>query len=156
MATRSTMSERVSLKRVKNSLFGGCIGWPTEDLPGPTVPACAPRRRFAKGLSVHSGRRRERRIPAPETLSISRTGELAARPESWCSIVRTYGNGRHEMRVVLSTYRSRGDVEPTVGLAVQLGHSARRCGCARRRTYLCTRPSWSSSKFDTVAAAAEE
>jgi UDP:flavonoid glycosyltransferase YjiC (YdhE family) len=32
------------------------------------------------------------------------------------------------MRVLLSTYGLRGDVEPMVGLAVQLGHSARRCG----------------------------
>jgi hypothetical protein len=55
MATRSTMFEPASLKRVKNSSFGGYIRRPTEDLPGPTVPACAPRRRFAKGLSVHSG-----------------------------------------------------------------------------------------------------
>ena len=39
----------------KNSSFGGCIRRPTGDLPGPTVPACAPRRRFATGLSVHSG-----------------------------------------------------------------------------------------------------
>src|SRR6266852_3094224 len=42
MATRSTMFEPASLKRVKNSSFGGCIPWPTGDLPGPTVPACAP------------------------------------------------------------------------------------------------------------------
>ena len=34
--------------------------------------------------------------------------------------VRTYGNGRSEMRVFLSTYRSRGDVEPMVRFAVQL------------------------------------
>jgi vancomycin aglycone glucosyltransferase len=34
---------------------------------------------------------------------------------------RTYGNGSSEMRVLLSTYGSRGDVEPVVGLAVQLG-----------------------------------
>src|ERR687898_3369824 len=32
---------------------------------------------------------------------------------------RTYGNGSSEMRV-LSTYESRGDVEPMVGLAVRL------------------------------------
>jgi UDP:flavonoid glycosyltransferase YjiC (YdhE family) len=30
------------------------------------------------------------------------------------------------MRVLLSTYGSRGDVEPMVGLAVQLRHSAQR------------------------------
>jgi UDP:flavonoid glycosyltransferase YjiC (YdhE family) len=33
---------------------------------------------------------------------------------------RTYGNGSREMRVLLSTYESHGDVEPMVGLAVQL------------------------------------
>jgi vancomycin aglycone glucosyltransferase len=33
---------------------------------------------------------------------------------------RTYGNGGSEMRVLLSTYGSRGDVEPMVGLAVRL------------------------------------
>jgi hypothetical protein len=35
-------------------------------------------------------------------------------------MARTYGNGSGEMRVLSSTYGSRGDVEPTVGLAVQL------------------------------------
>ena len=34
---------------------------------------------------------------------------------------RTYGNGSSEMRVLLSTYGSRGDVEPMVGLSVRLG-----------------------------------
>lgn len=33
---------------------------------------------------------------------------------------RTYGNGGSEMRVLLSTYGSRGDVEPMVRLAVRL------------------------------------
>jgi vancomycin aglycone glucosyltransferase len=33
---------------------------------------------------------------------------------------RAYGNGRSEVRVLLSTYGSRGDVEPMVGLAVRL------------------------------------
>src|SRR5215213_8400251 len=33
---------------------------------------------------------------------------------------RTYGNGSSEMGVLLSTYGSRGDVEPMVGLAVRL------------------------------------
>src|SRR5215208_409664 len=32
---------------------------------------------------------------------------------------RTYGNGSSEMPVLLSTYGSRGDVEPMVGLALQ-------------------------------------
>jgi vancomycin aglycone glucosyltransferase len=33
---------------------------------------------------------------------------------------RTYGNGNSEMRVLLSTYGSHGDLEPMVGLAVRL------------------------------------
>jgi vancomycin aglycone glucosyltransferase len=33
---------------------------------------------------------------------------------------RTYGNGSSEMRVLLSTYGSHGDVEPMVGRAVRL------------------------------------
>jgi vancomycin aglycone glucosyltransferase len=33
---------------------------------------------------------------------------------------RTYGNGSSEMRVLLSRYESLGDLEPMVGLAVQL------------------------------------
>ncbi len=32
----------------------------------------------------------------------------------------TYGNGSSEIRVLLSAYESRGDVEPMVGLAVRL------------------------------------
>src|SRR6202035_6183572 len=56
------------------------------------------------------------------------------------------------MRALLSTYGSRGDLEPMVGLE---GQSARRCGCARRprwRTRPRARPSWSPPEFDTVAA----
>jgi hypothetical protein len=48
---------------------------------------------------------------------------------------RTYGDGSNEMRELLSTYGSRGDVEPLAGLAVRL----RALG----------------AKFDTVAVAAE-
>jgi UDP:flavonoid glycosyltransferase YjiC (YdhE family) len=43
---------------------------------------------------------------------------------------RTYGDGSGEMRVLLSTYGSRGDAEPTVGLAVRLralGAEVRAC-----------------------------
>ena len=35
-------------------------------------------------------------------------------------MARTYGNGSREVRVLLSTYGSRADVEPVVALAVQL------------------------------------
>jgi vancomycin aglycone glucosyltransferase len=43
---------------------------------------------------------------------------------------RTYGNGSSEMRVLLSTYESHGDLEPMVGPAVRsraLGAEVRRC-----------------------------
>src|SRR5215204_7625693 len=51
---------------------------------------------------------------------------------------RTYGNGSSEMRELLSTYGSRRDVEPMVGLAVRLralGAEVRVCAppdCAER------------------------
>jgi vancomycin aglycone glucosyltransferase len=38
----------------------------------------------------------------------------------WLTGARICGNGRHEVRVLLSTYDSRGGVEPLLGLAVQL------------------------------------
>jgi vancomycin aglycone glucosyltransferase len=39
------------------------------------------------------------------------------------------------MRVLLTTYGSREDVEPLVGLAVRLrALGAKVCGCVRRRT----------------------
>src|SRR5439155_1215489 len=41
---------------------------------------------------------------------------------------RTYGNGRSEMRVLLSTYGSRGDVEPMVRSAEQ-SRALRAEGC---------------------------
>jgi hypothetical protein len=37
-ATRSTMFEPASLKGMKNSSFGGCIRWPTGDLPVRAAP----------------------------------------------------------------------------------------------------------------------
>jgi vancomycin aglycone glucosyltransferase len=43
---------------------------------------------------------------------------------------RIYGNGSSEMRVLLSTYESHGDLEPMVGLAVRsraLGAEVRMC-----------------------------
>jgi len=43
---------------------------------------------------------------------------------------RTYRNGSSEMRVLLSTYGSHGDLEPMVGPAVRLralGAEVRRC-----------------------------
>jgi hypothetical protein len=40
----------------KNFSFRGCIRRPMGDPPGPTVPPYAVRRRFARSLSVHSGR----------------------------------------------------------------------------------------------------
>jgi vancomycin aglycone glucosyltransferase len=43
---------------------------------------------------------------------------------------RTYADGSSEMRVLLSTYESHGDLEPMVGPAVRsraLGAEVRRC-----------------------------
>ena len=60
MATLSTMFEPASLKRLKNSSFGGCIRRPTGDLGGPTIPY-APRRAAAsqKGVSARAKKRKE-------------------------------------------------------------------------------------------------
>jgi hypothetical protein len=47
---------------------------------------------------------------------------LASRPGSsrrTAGVSQNHGNGSREMRVLLPTYGSRGDVEPPVGLAVQ-------------------------------------
>ncbi|WP_442817931.1 carboxypeptidase regulatory-like domain-containing protein [Streptomyces sp. NBC_01224] len=44
------------MKRVEKFSFRGCIRRPMGDPPGPTVPPYAARRRFARRLSVHSGR----------------------------------------------------------------------------------------------------
>jgi hypothetical protein len=43
-------------EEVKNFSFRGCIRRSMGDPPGPTVPPYAARRRFARRLSVHSGR----------------------------------------------------------------------------------------------------
>jgi hypothetical protein len=104
--------------------------------------------------------------PFLSTLSIWRTGGLAARPESCLRVAdvgkdpvaeaRTFRNGRSEMLVLLSTYGSRGDVEPMVGLAVQMGT----LGAEVRMCAPPVRPQRTAesvaAKFDTVAAAAEE
>jgi hypothetical protein len=56
MAGRSTTFEPALPKRVKNFSFRGCIRRPVGDHPGPTVPPYAARRRFARRLSIRSGR----------------------------------------------------------------------------------------------------
>jgi hypothetical protein len=56
MAALSTTFEPALLKRVKNFSFRGCTRRSMGDPPGPTVPPYAARRRFARRLSVHSGR----------------------------------------------------------------------------------------------------
>ena len=43
------------------------------------------------------------------------------RAAEWLTGARNYGNGDRGMRVLLSTYGSRGDVEPMVALAVRMG-----------------------------------
>jgi len=56
----------------------------------------------------------------PSTSNVLGTGGLVSSPGSYRIIAgqnaRNLWNGRHEMRVCLSTYGTRGDVEPTVGL----------------------------------------
>jgi hypothetical protein len=58
--------------------------------------------------------------PLLSTSNIQHTGGLASSPWS-CRIMpaeaRTYGDGSSEMRVLLPTYESRGDVEPMVVIA---------------------------------------
>jgi hypothetical protein len=56
MAALSTTFEPALLKRVQNFSFRGCIRRRIGDPPGPAVPPYAARRRFARRLSVHSGR----------------------------------------------------------------------------------------------------
>ena len=62
------------------------------------------------------------------------------------------------MRVLLSTYRSRGDVEPMVGLAVQLGALGTEVReCAPPAADLPPRAAeLVAAQFDTIVAAAEE
>src|SRR5215468_12411418 len=61
--------------------------------------------------------------PLLPNLNVYRTGGLAARPGS-CRRIAGRGQGlrrwERDMRVLLSTYGGRGDVEPLVGLAVRL------------------------------------
>jgi hypothetical protein len=70
VAALSTTFEPAVLKGVRNFSFRGCIRWPTGDPPGPAVPPYAARRRFARRLSVHSGRSGERGVPTLSTLNI--------------------------------------------------------------------------------------
>ncbi|GAB2581818.1 hypothetical protein GCM10027168_13180 [Streptomyces capparidis] len=83
-------------------------------------------------MSVRSGRRRRERPEGGEgeeirllaTFKLQRTGGLAASPGS-CPRIAGLGRilrkrGVCHMRVVLSTWGSRGDVEPLAGLAVRL------------------------------------
>lgn len=58
------------------------------------------------------------------------------------------------MRVLL-TYGSRGDIEPIVELAVQLGHSVRRCAPSHFAELPPRGAELVAAQFDTVAEAAE-
>jgi vancomycin aglycone glucosyltransferase len=63
------------------------------------------------------------------------------------------------MRVLLSTWGSRGDVEPIAGLAVQLralGAEARVCAPPDFADLPPPAAELAAAQFDTVAAAAEE
>jgi hypothetical protein len=92
--------------------------------------------------SVHSGRSKGKGTTHSPPFSIySAPGGLRQDPgraAEWLAGARTYGNGSREMRVLLSTYDSRGGVEPLMGLAVRLralGAEVRVCAppdCAER------------------------
>jgi vancomycin aglycone glucosyltransferase len=63
------------------------------------------------------------------------------------------------MRVLLTTYGSRGDVEPMVGLTVQsraLGAEVRVCAPPDFADLPPPAAELAAAQFDTVAAAAEE
>jgi hypothetical protein len=87
-----------------------------------TLPPYAPRRRFAKGLSVHSGQAKGDNPPSCHFQCIAHRGACGKardvphnrrpKPEP---TERGVGNA-----CLLSTYGSRGDAEPMEGLAVQL------------------------------------
>src|SRR5688500_8203638 len=84
-------------------------------------------------VSVRPGRQRERSTHSFPLSTYSAPGGLRQEPgraaESPAE-ARTYGNGSRRMGVLVSTYGSRGDVEPMVGLAVRLqalGAGVRTC-----------------------------
>ena len=109
------------------------------------VPPYVARRRFARRLSVPSGRQKAkaRRDLTPCHFQRIANWGLAARPGSCCRIVRpdqertkTWG---HDVRVLLSTY---GDAVTNRWWDWRCGCErwARRCGCARRPTGRSGRP----------------
>lgn len=90
----------------RNASLGGCIRRARGDLGGSTVPLYARRRRFGEGVSVHSGRSKE----STASLSLSTYSapgglrqDAGRAAQSPAKITRTYGNGRDEMRGLLST-----------------------------------------------------
>jgi hypothetical protein len=91
------------------------------------------------------GKGKGKEISLLATLNVFRTGGLAARPGSWRRIVGRGYNLRkwgHDVRVLLSTYGGRGDVEPVVGLAVRL----RALGAQVR---VCAPPKWAERPADS-------
>jgi hypothetical protein len=97
---------------------------------GSTVLPYAARGRFAKKLSIHWGRRKGKEVPTPLHSNYIAHGGACGKtrvvPHHRRPKHEHLRNGRHEMRVLLSTYASRGDVEPMVG---RLKNVVRRC-CA--------------------------
>lgn len=75
------------------------------------------------GSSVHSGRKGNAGYPLPSTPNYT-AQRACGKPRvvlyNRRPMARTYGNASGEMRVLSSTYGSRGNGEPMVGLAVRL------------------------------------
>jgi hypothetical protein len=145
MAALSTPFELAKLERVKNLSFCGCIRRPVGGPPGPPPSPYAAGHCFGSSLSVHSRRQkaRARRLPTPchpqHIAHRGPCGETRVVPQNSPAEASTWGNGSRDVRVLLSTYGGRGDVEPPVGLAVRLralGVEVR--GCAPRTA----RSSW--------------
>jgi hypothetical protein len=76
------------------------------------------------GLSVTADDKGKRAYPLPSTSNFipheGAGGKPPVVPHNRRSQARSYGNGRSEIRVLLSTSGSRGDAEPMMGLALQL------------------------------------
>jgi hypothetical protein len=108
------------------SASGGCSG--------PTVPPYA-RAAASRGSSPSTAdEKRGKRGPTPLHSKYrahrGACGKTRVVPHYRRPKHQHLRNGRHEMRVLLSTYGSRGDVEPMVGLAVRsrvLGAEVRGC-----------------------------
>jgi hypothetical protein len=130
--------ESALLKRAKNFSFRGCIRRPRESLLGrgyrPARRATASRR----ACPSTAGDQGKRKVPTPlHSQSIAHCGACGKTrvvPHNRRPRPELAGKWSREVRVVLSAYGSRGDVEPLVGLAVRLRSLGAEVRVARRRT----------------------